>query len=269
MVWAWLLGAMAWASPGGEAELLAEEMALGAVALGVPSIAVADDLGDGGVILVGGGAGLLVGAVAGIGVSRWKRPTEGQAMAFTTAQLVGLSNGTAWSYALERDREAGWIGLGGLAVGSVAGLAWMDGDPRPGDVALVRSGLLWGSLAGLSARVIDPRDRFWNVATMAIGADVGLLGGALLAAQPGGPSREQVARVQTAGLGGGLAGLAVGLGLQGYGAGNDRTVVGATALGVGAGVGLGIANLRPLQDAGTLAMQPLPGGAGVTWAGRW
>ncbi len=268
MGWVWLV-AMAWASPGGEAELLGSEMALGAVALGLPALAVADDLDNGGVILVGGGAGLLAGAAAGLGVARWKRPSEGQAMAFTTAQLVGLSNGAAWGFALELDREAGWIGVGGLAAGSVAGVVWMDRDPRPGDVAIVRCGLLWGSLAGLSARVIDPRDRFWNVATMAIGADLGLLGGAFLAAQPGGPSREQVARVQLGGLGGGLAGLAVGLGLQGYGAGNDRTVVGATALGVGAGVGLGIANLRPLRGAGTLSMQPLSGGAGVAWAGRW
>ncbi len=265
----WAAIGAALASPAGEAELLAEEMALGAVAFGIPSLTVATDIDDEGVVLLGGGAGLLVGTATGLGVNRWKRPSEGQAMAFTTAQLVGVGNGAAWGYALGLDREAGWIGLGGMAIGSAVGLGWMGTDPRAGDVAIVRSGILWGSLAGVSARVVDPRDRFWNVATFAIGADIGLLGGVLLAAQPGGPSREQVARVQVAGLGGGLAGMAVGLGLQGYGAGNDRTVVGATALGVGAGVGLGIANLRPFQEAGTLSMQPLPGGAGVTWGGRW
>jgi len=268
MAWGALM-ALAWASPVGETELLAEEMLLGSAALGIPALAVADDVDNGGIVLAGGMGGLALGSGVGLGVARWKRPSEGQAMAFTTAQLAGLGNGVAWGFALEQDVAAGWIGLGGMALGSAAGLVWMDQDPRAGDVAIVRSGLLWGTLAGLSARVIDPRDRFWNVATMAIGADVGLLGGVLLAAQPGGPSREQVVRVQSAGIAGGMAGLAVGLGLQGYGAGNDRTVVGATALGVGAGVGLGIANLRPLTEAGTLSMQPLHGGAGVTWAGRW
>lgn len=259
---------LALATPGGELELLAEEMFVGTVAFGVPAAAVAGDFEGGAGLFYGGAVGLGVGTAGAIAINRWKKPDVGQAMALTTWQTTLAGNGIGWGFALGLDREAGWIGLGGLGAGTAVGLWAMDRHPAAGDVATVRAGLLWGALAGLSVRAIDPRDRFWDVGTFVVGADIGLVAGLIVAVQPGAPSREQVARVQVAGLGGGAAGLAVGLGLQGYGAGNERTVFGAAALGAGLGVGLGIANLRPLRGPGNIAVLPTDGGAKVTWSGR-
>jgi len=268
-VTSWLLG-LAFAAGGDRAQLtlVGEEMIVGATALALPvATAAGDDRGLSLVALVPAGA--AVGGGVGLWASRAREPSEGQAMAWTTSQLGGAAHGIGWGYAAGLGAEAGWLGLGGLAAGSLVGGQLAATRPSAGEVAVVRAGLLWGGLAGVAARFIDPRDRPTDVATVLVASDVGLVAGLLVAAQPGSPSRDQVARVQLAGLGGAGAGLAVGLGLQGAGVGNERTPFAGAALGAAAGLGLGVAKLSPLAGEGAVAVAPTAeGGVQLCWSAQ-
>ncbi|MBN2358997.1 MAG: hypothetical protein JXR83_06060 [Deltaproteobacteria bacterium] len=111
----------------------------------------------------------LLGAVGGLAASSllswWLEPTPGQAALFSSSMWLGTAYGIALQYALfdgvsplrlERpERETPWrfatvLGTGALAVGTAAlGSRYLPIDP--GDVGLINSAALWGSLVPLFA----------------------------------------------------------------------------------------------------------------------
>ena len=259
------------ASPAARRTLVGEGVLVGAGAFGLSASTVAG-AGTG----VGYADWAPVGALAGAGGGWWlsrRRPwSEGQAMAFTTAQTVVAGNALGWSSVGGLGPGAGWIGLAGLGAGSAAGWQLARADIAAGDVAIARAGMLWGGLAGVATRFVAKGatpDRKADVTTVLVGADLGLVAGLLVAAQPDRPTRDRVVRVQLAGLGGAGAGLAVGLGLHGAGLGNERSPFAGAALGGAEGLGVGVARLGPPVDGGVGVVPTEHGGWTVAWDGRW
>ncbi len=129
---------------------------------------------------LGGGVGLL----ASILTTSTGQITEGQAATISTGGLWGTWNGftLANAFNIRGDNEVIGItlGLGTLGLAGGIALAIYVEDLPPGDIALINSGGLWGSFfAGMGALAFqtDQEDTF---TALALGADLGLLGMAIL-----------------------------------------------------------------------------------------
>lgn len=232
----------------------------------------------GGLLIVGLGVGL-----GGTWALTRDRPVrESQAMMVYTGELLGVWSGLALEAIVTADERAptGQPAHLGTVVGGMGGLAAAAIAPRAsaGDVALVRSGLVWGTgLAGTSAVIggaSGPRTTF---GVLYAGTLAGL--GSTLALTPYVELRRgQVNTINLAGYAGGLVGGGVALIAQS----DERTSAGLVTVGAVAGLVTGVTIIasdggpdRSAQTAGASAsFAVLPDGdgnshPGLTVSGRW
>ena len=144
------------------------------------------DLEEGATILAllcgGGGLGLALGLTSdGHGL------TSGQASLLTAAGFWGTFNGLALSLGADVDEDtqivAITLGTGILALTGAGAMATVS-DPDPGDISLASSGGFWGSLLALTTILIVQPATFQEedfLTAMAIGADIGIIAGAITA----------------------------------------------------------------------------------------
>lgn len=221
----------------------------------------------------------MLGLVAGLGGSlvatRQGGITGGQAWSVITGLDYGTYNGLLWSAATDGSTEKGVIGVAlgaGLAGGAIGAVVVAGYHPPQGGVELVRSGGLYGTgVALLAALLIAPEGASSKAifTTVAMGMDVGLAAGAVLATQV--PiSRNRVLLVDA----GTIAGAGLGLGTTWLIAGTHgdaRRALGAGGLiGMGAGMATAILLTRGLDSSHQAAdAAPVPALATRDQAGNW
>jgi hypothetical protein len=158
--------------------------------------------------LVGMGAGLALSLAATA-----NHPIDGgQAWAIITGMEYGSINGALWAGSLSLDSQevvgtALATGLGSTAIGL---LVAQKLHPRQGDVEVVRSGLLWGTVTGLLAMAAfspDSSDETFFRAS-AVSMNLGFLGGLALAATFD-VSRNRDLIIDAGALGGGFVGFGI------------------------------------------------------------
>src|SRR4029077_6749574 len=179
--------------------------------LGIATAVLFDINGNRSVILapmlgLGGGLGLSLALTADVPVS------AGQAWTIITGLDYGSINGALWAGGLDFSTK----GIVGSAVASgiaaaAAGLAIADAtDPTPGDIELVRSGLLWGAASGaLAVGAFGPSSGTSGQAVLlgaAIAMDTGFVVGLALARKLE-LSRNRVLMIDAGGIGGATLGL--------------------------------------------------------------
>ncbi len=157
--------------------------------------------------------GVLAGAAAGLGGAYWGTPEDlalGTSSLTITSSLVGGGVGASVG-ALFTDNPnviAPLIG-GGLVVGAVSG--YYVGDLRkvtPGDAAVINSGALWGTAAGLLFTLsFNDAGRTEDAGIVLSGMAMGTVGGVLLQRYFT-VSRGHAALIDVSGIAGLLAGLA-------------------------------------------------------------
>jgi hypothetical protein len=198
--------------------------------------------------LLGMGAGLAISLLATA-----NHPIDGgQSWAIITGMEYGSINGALWAGGLDLDSEevvgtALATGLGSSAVGLLVAEKL---HPGQGDVEVVRSGLLWGTVTGLLAMAAISPDSdetsFFRVG--AISMNLGFLGGLALAASFD-VSRNRDLVIDAGALGGGFVGLGVSwLATAGPQGPNGRALAGGTIAGLYAGMILAAALTREMDD---------------------
>jgi hypothetical protein len=178
----------------------------------------------------------LIGMAAGLGVSlllTGDHPlTNGQAWTIVTGLEYGSVNGALWAGAFDFSATdvVGTTLATGLAAGAIGLLVSQKMSPDQGDVEVVRSGLLWGTAAGLLTMLTIATDGTSQSYLRGAGVsmDLGLLGGLALAASFD-VSRNRDLIIDAGFLGGGFAGF--GLTLLIEGATTDGRAYAAGALG--------------------------------------
>lgn len=229
----------------------------------------------GGLILVGLGVGIGGTYLA----TRDLEVSTGQALTIYTAELLGVWYG-AWLEGALADNVTGRPAhLGMLAgAGLGIGLAAQFKDASAGDVALVRSGAIWGTaIGGLVAVLGNVEGGRTVLITLGAGTSAGL---ALTTALTSSVElrRRQVNVINLGGYAGALVGGAVAIIFQ---AGDARTAAALIALGAGGGLGIG-AYVATQQDRRRSARNRVPTPRvgmvadpqgrlhpGVTMSGRW
>jgi hypothetical protein len=197
------------------------------------------------------GVGGSIGTTHAI-AKRWN-PTQGQAMAVYTGELVGLAHGM--TAALGTD--GGTIvqtGVGGAILGGAAGaMIAVRLEPSAGDLALVRSGATWGVYGAIVSMVAVPVGRGDDQARrLLVGGDAGLLVGLGVAALGPEMSRRRVNHVNLAG-GMGVLGASLVYTAAARSSNVDSTEAMAAVYGAGAAVGLGVGLYATSPAAGALA----------------
>ncbi len=198
-------------------------------------------------------------------------PMLGLASTLTTALVVTsnhpVTTGQAWTIITGLDyataNGALWGGAAGLSAKGVIGTAlatsvvatsvasWVAVTQRPkaGDIELVRSSLLWGSVTGFlamaTARSSDTTARAgW--AAGAVAMDVGLVAGIGLA-NAFDLSRNRVLMIDAGAIGGGLAGFGISWLIAGGANPNGRVIAGGTLGGLLAGIAVAALATRTLD----------------------
>jgi hypothetical protein len=181
----------------------------------------------------------LLGMAAGLGLSlvaTGDHPvTSGQAWTIVTGLEYGSLNGALWAGGIDLDAK-GVVGTAlaaGVAAGSVGVWVASTRSPRMGDVELVRSGLLWGTVAGLLAVASFAPDASSEVVWRTGGAamDAGLVAGLGLAGTFE-LSRNRVLLIDAGALGGGLASLGLAWLIAGAPGDHGRLLAGSALGGV-------------------------------------
>jgi hypothetical protein len=189
----------------------------------------------------------LIGMGAGLGLSlqltRDTPLTAGQAWTIITGVDYGSVNGALWAGAFDASSKAvvGTAVVSGFAA-TAAGLAVADAaSPSAGDIELVRSGLLWGGVAGyLGVAALSPSDHL-DGSTAALGAAVAMDAGflaTLALTRKLELSKSRVLILDAGALGGGLTGLGIAWLSVGDAGQSRRTLTGAALLGLGAGIAI-------------------------------
>ena len=137
---------------------------------------------------------------------------NGQAWTIISGLEFGSVNGALWAGALDFSAK-GVVGTtlaAGVASGAVGLLVADARDPRQGDVEVIRSGLIWGTLTGLlGVGLISPNASSQTyLGGTAVAMDLGFLAGLGVAASFD-VSRNRDLLVDAGTLGGGLAGLGI------------------------------------------------------------
>jgi hypothetical protein len=196
------------------------------------------------------GVGGSIGATHAI-AKRWN-PTQGQAMAVYTGELVGLSHGMAAALGT----DAGTIiqtGAGGAVLGGAAGaMIAVQLGPSAGDMALVRSGATWGVYGAVLSLVVQPARGDDQARRLLLGGDAGLLVGLGMAALGPEMSRRRVNHVNLSG-GVGVLGASLLYTAAARSSNVDSTEAMAAVYGAGAAVGLGVGLYATSPAAGALA----------------
>jgi hypothetical protein len=183
--------------------------------------------------LIGMGAGLAL----SLGLTSDRPITNGQAWSIVTGLEYGSFNGALWAGAFNFSAK-GVVGTT-LATGLGAGTAGLivanQFVPTQGDVEVVRSGLLWATVAGmlgiLSFDTNVSSTTVWRVG--AVSMDLGFLAG-LAFATTFPISRNRALIIDAGTLGGGVAGLGVAvLAMGDHGSGREVAAGGLAGMLVG------------------------------------
>ena len=215
-------------------------------------------------------AGMGVGLAVSIGATADHPITNGEAWSIVTGLDYGSFNGAFWAGSFgfsARDVVATTLATG--VVGGAAGLIVARvASPAQGDVEVVRSGLLWGTVAGMLTMAVSSPDisskTFFRGA--AVSMDFGFLAGLALAASFE-VSRNRDLIIDAGTLGGGVAGLGVAVLAMGTN-GSGRTVASGALAGMFAGMLLTIYLTHDLDDDG-LPASPVAALVGRDERGRW
>ncbi|MFP4599971.1 MAG: hypothetical protein ACLFVJ_17065 [Persicimonas sp.] len=226
------------------------------------------------VALLGVGAGIGLGASLGLSSDGI---TPGHALLLNSGTTWGFANGLMLSIALDTEfQEATAI----TAVGQLAGLAtssllWNELQPTSGQVSMANSGGFWAGWLAFWAHGVNDFDADGQTiaTTMLIAADLGILGGALLA-------REQpMSRGRTFVIdSGGILGLLAGMGIYVFADADMSSATGFSLMTIGGtAAGLGTATyLTRDWDApddpdlsANWAITPTDGGAQLSVGGRF
>jgi hypothetical protein len=198
--------------------------------------------------LIGMGGGLAL----SLGLTADRPITTGQAWTVITGLDYGSINGAFWAGALDFSTK-GVVGTAvttGVAAGAV-GLAVADAaNPSAGDIEAVRSGVLWGGLAGflsVAATSGDPFDKRTAFLSTAVAMDAGFLVG-LGIARKYEASRNRVLIIDAGALFGSLTGLGIAW-LAVSDTGNSRrTLAGLSLTGLIAGLAIATYATRNLDS---------------------
>jgi hypothetical protein len=208
----------------------------------------------------------LVGLGAGIGLSLAATSntqlTVGEAWTIITGLDYGTINGALWAGGLDMS-DKGVVGTAvatSVAATSIGVLVASEKSPSAGDIELVRSGLLWGTVGGALATFTIAPHATSTAAFKAIAAsmDAGFLIGVGLA-KSFDLSRNRVLIIDAGALTGGLFGL----GIAWLAAGTDNSGRGLAAASLGgmlAGIGVAAWATRHLdaQDVGIAKAAAVP-----------
>jgi hypothetical protein len=195
----------------------------------------------------------LLGMAAGLGASlaatRTVKLTAGQAYTIITGLDYGTYNGALWAGGLDMTSK-GVVGTAvatSIAATSVGVLVADAMSPSAGDIEVVRSSLLWGTVAGfLGVAALAPDISSENVLKVAAASmDVALLIGIGLA-RSFDLSRNRVLIIDAGALAGGLTGLGVAWLVSGSSA--DRALPAAALGGMLAGIAVASYATRDLDD---------------------
>jgi hypothetical protein len=195
----------------------------------------------------------LLGMAAGLGISlaatRDMHLTVGEAWTIITGLDYGTFNGALWAGGFDLS-DKGVVGAAlatSIAATSVGLLVANTYSPSAGDVELVRSSLLWGTIGGFLATVALAPDVSSGSALKATAAamDVGLIVGVALANSVE-LSRNRVLIIDAGALTGGLTGL--GIAWLASGSGGDQLLPGAALGGMLAGIAVAAYATRDLDD---------------------
>jgi hypothetical protein len=219
----------------------------------------------------------LLGLGAGLGVSLAATSnfqlTVGEAWTIITGLDYGTINGALWAGGLDFNSKAvvGTAVATGIAATSVGVLVADAKSPSAGDIELVRSGLLWGTIGGfLTTIVIAPHAGTHNaLKAVAASMDAGFVIAVGLANSYD-LSRNRVLIIDAGALAGGLMGAGVAW-LIGGTSNNARGLAGAALGGLIAGISVAAYATRNVdaQDAALAAAPAVPAALARDRAGRW
>ncbi|HEY7372430.1 MAG TPA: hypothetical protein VIF57_09755 [Polyangia bacterium] len=219
----------------------------------------------------------LLGLGAGLGISlaatRNYELTVGEAWTIITGLDYGTINGALWAGGLDFS-DKGVVGAAvatGIAATSIGVLVADAKSPSAGDIELVRSGLLWGTIGGFLATIaIAPHAETRNaLKAVAASMDAGFVVAVGLA-NSFDLSRNRVLIIDAGALAGGLMGAGVAWLIAGTN-NNARGLAGAALGGLVAGIGVAAYATRNLdgQDAAVAAAPAVPAALARDRAGRW
>jgi len=219
----------------------------------------------------------LIGLAGGLGLSllatRDTQLSVGEAWTIITGLDYGSINGALWAGGLDFS-DKGVVGTAvatSVAATSVGVLVASSYSPSAGDIELVRSGLLWGTVGGALATFVVAPDASSKSAFKAIAAsmDLGFLVGVGLA-KSFDVSRNRMLIIDAGALTGGLFGL--GIAWLAAGANNNgRGLAGAGLAGMLTGIGVAAWATRHLDavDAHVARAPSLPAVLARDADGRW
>ncbi|HXU01274.1 MAG TPA: hypothetical protein VN903_09795 [Polyangia bacterium] len=219
----------------------------------------------------------LIGLGAGLGLSLAATSNTqlsvGEAWTIITGLDYGTINGALWAGGLDFS-DKGVVGTAvatSVAATSIGVLVADTKSPSAGDIELVRSSLLWGTITGLLTTFIISPHATSTSAFKAVAAsmDAGLLVGVGLANYVD-VSRNRVLIIDAGAIAGGLFGL----GIAWLAAGTDnnaRGLAGATLAGMLTGIGVAAFTTRGLDahDGDIAAAPSLPAVLARDAAGHW
>jgi hypothetical protein len=196
----------------------------------------------------------MLGMGAGLGLSLLATsdyPIEnGQAWTIITGYDYGSINGALWAGGLDLSAK-GVVGTAlatGLSASAIGLLVADKARPRQGDIEVVRSGLLWGTITGMltmAAVNVDSEKTFLRGTGVAM--DLGFLAGLALAASFD-VSRNRDLLIDAGAAGGGFLGFGITWLIEAGPNASGRAIAGGTLAGIFAGLGTMIYLTRHMDD---------------------
>jgi hypothetical protein len=195
-------------------------------------------------------AGMGAGLALSLGITAKHPLTNGQAWTIATGLEFGSFNGALWAGGFNLDSQ-GVVGTTlatGLAGGAASLLVAREASPTQGDVEVVRSGLLWGTIAGLLATALIAPDVSSEslLRASAVSMDLGFLAGLALAASYD-VSRNRDLIIDASALGGTIAGGGIAILAMGSN-GSGRAVAGGALAGMAVGLVASVLLTRDMDD---------------------
>jgi hypothetical protein len=217
--------------------------------------------------LLGMGAGLAL----SLGLTSDHSITRGQAWSIITGFEYGSFNGALWAGAFDFSSKSvvGTTLATGIAAGAAGVLVATQVSPGQGEVEVVRSGLLWGTVAGwLGLLTFDTNVSSTTVFRVgAVSMDLGFLAG-LAVASSFSISRNRDLIIDAGTLGGGVAGLGVAILARGT-SGSGQSVAAGALAGMFTGMLLTIYLTRDMDKPDDDQSAPVAALLGRDARGRW